>query len=566
MNSGPLRVIIGIVILAIIVYVIIFLMQRSTVKRVEEQKEKKQKLVALDTKESLVEGKKLSLTGKSLKQFDDLQSEYQRIEVTDFKAFDQKAADVLFEAKGWNVVRSKQSLNELIALLDGIAEHIVTVRQGIETLQKVDEEHRQAVKQLEGEYQGLRKILLTKNFEFGEAIDKLEELLAALEDDFDEFTHLTEQGDHTAASDIYTQLHSETERLENIIERIPALEQQVSDDFPAQIKELQAAYDQLTKDGYLFPNQRLQADIVAVETSRIITSNLIKELSVDDAQANAENISIKIDGLYMQLQTEIDAKKSVKNKVHPIETFINHARNQNHLLMIELDRIGQRFILNDKQEVRVQKFAEEIKQIENDYRQVGLDIQFNKAVFSDIEKQFITFEDNLTNIEKQQQKIWEDLQDLTPQENKVQAELEKVAFSLRDIKREVEHWNLPGLPVEYKNHYQGLNNQIDRLDRTLQGSHINMYEVKQQIDNIHQDLDSLGQATSNLYIDARLAEQLFQYANRYRLKNQEVSQAYEQALDAYQNHFDFMTAQHQLGQALDSVEPGVYEKMKQQIQ
>lgn len=565
MNGEPLRVIIGVVILAIIVYVVIFIMQRSIIKNVDELQTKKRKLIELDTKEDLLDGKKLSLTGQSLKKFDDLQLEYEQIEKDDFKQFDQAADDLLFEAKGWNVIRSKQSLKDLTAVLDGIATRIVEVRKGIETLKQMDAEHRAAVKKLEVEYQALRKTLLTKNFEFGDAIDKLEEILAALEDDFDEFTHLTEQGDHTAAADIYTQLHSETERLEGIIDRIPDIQKQVQVDFPAQVKELQASYNLLTSDGYIFSNKRLQVDIAGVEASRIITNNLIRELEIDDAATNVEHISKQIDDLYTQMQMEMDAKKVAVKKNKQVEQFINHARHQNHLLMIELDRIGQRYILTDKQESRTQAFAERIKQIETDYRQIILDIQFNKAVYLNVAKKFQVSEDELTDIELKQQAIWEDLQTLSIEEGHAQSSLEKVAFELRDIKREVEHWNLPGLPESYKQKYQSLNNQIDRLDRTFQGSHLNMNDVVNSLGNIQNDMNELSDSTKILYNDARLAEQFFQYANRYRLKNQNVAAAYNEALNAYQNHFDFSYAQQILGQALEQIEPGIIEKIKTQL-
>ncbi|CAH0418788.1 septation ring formation regulator EzrA [Periweissella ghanensis] len=565
MNSGPLRVIIGIVIVAIVVYVVIFVMQRTTTKRVRELQDKKQKLTELDTKLSLVEGKKLSLTGQSLKRFDDLQTEYNEIENVDFKTFDQNAEDVLFESKGWNVVKAKQSLKNLNTLLDQIAAHIVEVRQGIEALQRMDAEHREAVKKLEVEYQALRKTLLTRNFEFGESIDKLEEMLANLEDDFDEFTRLTEQGDHTAASDIYTQLHTETERLERIIDQIPAIEKQLQTDFPAQIKELEAAYQQLTTDGYLFPNKRLQAEIAGIETSRVITNNMLRDLAIDDASANTEVISKQIDSLYAQFQVEMDAKKDVSQIKKEVETFINHARHQNHLLMIELDRIGQRYILTDREEAKTQEFAQQIKQIETDYRQTVLDIQFGKAIYSQISQQFEKFEDDLTAVETKQQAIWEGLQGLKDLEKDAEKQFETAAFSVRDIKREVEHWNLPGLPMDYRQLYERIINQIDRLDRTMQNSHINMHEIKTQLDTIQADIVTLTHSTDRLYHDAKFAEQLFQSANRYRMKNQAIAAAYNEALLAYQNHYDFGQARDVLGAALEQVEPGIQAKIEEQL-
>lgn len=565
MNGGPLNVIIVIFVLAIILYVTIFALQKIVVKQVKELQTKKQKLIQLDIKADLLDGKKLSLTGKSLKEFDDLQKEYKQIENVDFKAFDQKADDVLFEAKGWNVLRSKQSYKELNDLLDSIASHVVEVRTGIEKLEKMDAEHKVAVKELEGEYQELRKILLTKNFEFGEAIDKLEDMLSSLEDDFDEFTHLTEQGDHTAASDIHVQLNAQTAELKQYIEEIPELQKQIKKDFPAQIDELKAAFNQLSEDGYRFPNEMLDKDIIQLDTDTNNAGKLISNLEIFQAKTDVKYISNQIDDLYAQFQIEMDAKKEVIPKIKEVENFINHARQQNHLLMIELDRIGQRYILTDKQETKTQGFAEKIKEIENEYRQVVLDIQFNKAIYSIINREFISYENQLTSIEENQQDIWEGLQELFTQENNAQSRLEKAAFALRDVKREVEQWNLPGLPDSYKKMYRNLNNQIDRLDRVFQTSHINMLDINGQLAIIEKDIDNLNNATKIIYQDARISEQLFQYANKYRMKDQVVSVAYQEALEEYQNYFNFDNSKNILGKALEKVEPGIYEKINSQL-
>ncbi|MBC6498248.1 hypothetical protein H7R52_02100 [Weissella confusa] len=63
----------------------------------------------------------------------------------------------------------------------------------------------------------------TEVFSFGPAIDKLEEILGSLEDDFAEFARLTEAGDHATAAGIYETLGMETNQLEQRIEQIPGL-------------------------------------------------------------------------------------------------------------------------------------------------------------------------------------------------------------------------------------------------------------------------------------------------------------------------------------------------------
>lgn len=565
MTSSLLRVITGIFVIAIIVYAVIFIMQRMTIKKVNELQVKKQKLTELDTKEEIQKSEKLSLTGKSLKKFQQIQKSYHDIEKNDFKEFDRSADLLLFDAKGWNIVKTHQQYNQLEVFLDETANKIVQVRQGLEELKAIDEAHRKAVSDLEGKYQFLRKELLTKNFEFGDSIDNLEEILASLEDDFDEFTRLTSQGDHTAATDIYDQLNEETKSLEVMIEKIPTIQQQLATDFPAQINELKSAYKQLLEDGYLFEDKNIAKNIDRIEASQVIANNLLNELEVEEASNATDKIAKQIDGIYGEMQTELDAKKEVKKVLPEVSRFIEHAKRQNHLLLMELDRLGQRYILTNREIPATHKLGEEIEKLSAQYRQFMLDVQFNKAIYTSINKDLRSIEDNLTHLEEEHQKIWQGVANFNDREQNVKKILEQAAFKLRDIKRSVEQMNLPGLSYDYRNKYEHVNYMIGKLDQDVQAIRINIDEVEQQSAVINKDILELQQETVSTQKNARLSEQLLQYANRYRLQNQQVANAYQAAMVAYQEQYNYAEAQNILGQAIDMVEPGTYQKLKDSI-
>ena len=75
------------------------------------------------------------------------------------------------------------------------------------------------------------------------------------------------------------------------------------------------------------------------------------------------------------------------------------------------------------------------------------------------------------------------------------------------------------------------------------------------------DIDTLKEKTDTIVDQAALTEQLLQYANRYRATNERVAAASEQARMFYERDYNFGKAMDVLGPALDSVEPGVYEKL-----
>ena len=81
MNLTILAIILGIVIIA---YLAIFAMQRTTIKKVNVFKLRKEQLASLKVREELVEGRKLSLTGQSLKEYQNLERQFNDVKNNKF--------------------------------------------------------------------------------------------------------------------------------------------------------------------------------------------------------------------------------------------------------------------------------------------------------------------------------------------------------------------------------------------------------------------------------------------------------------------------------------------------
>jgi septation ring formation regulator len=82
-------VLIGIVILAIVVYVGVLIYQQRIRKQVTALTTKKESMVAIPLTDELNLVGKLSLTGQSLAQFQQLQADYQDITENRFKRIDE---------------------------------------------------------------------------------------------------------------------------------------------------------------------------------------------------------------------------------------------------------------------------------------------------------------------------------------------------------------------------------------------------------------------------------------------------------------------------------------------
>ena len=547
------HIVIGLIVVVAAIYLIIFVSQRLTARKVAKLLRKKEKLAEIPMRDRLVKGRQLSLTGQSLKQFQLLEGKYGHLETTGFKDIEEQANAVLFESQGLNFVKTAQELKELQQQIRDAETTIEVVKQGLADLEKLDEAHKAAVKELEGKYQELRKTLLSQNFSFGPAIDKLEEILGSLEDDFAEFARLTEAGDHATAAGIYETLGMETNQLEQRIEQIPALYQSLDDTIPGQLAELQDAYDKMDAEGFQFETD-IAAELADIEAQRVATVDDLAELTLKKVSESIEQMESRTEVLYETFEGEATAAQQVWENNEQLTAYVVHNKRQNHDLYIELDRLNQDFVFTKDEVGQVRSWEMQLSNVSVGLEELKESIAKHEVVFSTLADKQTALREELERVEHEQVAMWQDLKELPVAVQQSRNRVTLLSDKIRQIQRSFERQGLPGLPKDYMDFFFAVNDELGRLKQQLDLSRINVDDVLRQLSIVTADLDTLQENTDNLVEAASVTERLVRKALSYR-DNAEVVQATQQARYYYETDYDYVRAMTTLGSVLDQVEP-----------
>lgn len=545
--------VIGLIVVVAAIYLIIFVSQRLTARKVAKLLRKKEKLAEIPMRDRLVKGRQLSLTGQSLKQFQLLEGKYGYLETTGFKDIEEQANAVLFESQGLNFVKTAQELKELQQQIRDAETTIEVVKQGLADLEKLDEAHKAALKELEGKYQELRKSLLSQNFSFGPAIDKLEEILGSLEDDFAEFARLTEAGDHATAAGIYETLGMETNQLEQRIEQIPALYQSLDDTIPGQLAELQDAYDKMDAEGFQFETD-IAAELADIEARRVATVDDLAELTLKKVSESIAQMESRTEVLYETFEGEATAAQQVWENNEQLTAYVVHNKRQNHDLYIELDRLNQDFVFTKDEVGQVHSWEMQLSNVSVSLEELKEAIAKHEVVFSTLTDKQTALREELERVEHEQVAMWQDLKELPVAVQQSRNRVTLLSDKIRQIQRSFERQGLPGLPKDYMDFFFAVNDELGRLKQQLDLSRINVDDVLRQLSIVTADLDTLQENTDNLVEAASVTERLVRKALLYR-DNAEVVQATQQARYYYEIDYDYVRAMTTLGSVLDQVEP-----------
>ena len=386
--------------------------------------------------------------------------------------------------------------------------------------------------------------------------------LGRLEVDFDEANELTTAGDHLGAKAILQKLITETTQLEDQMERIPKRYNELANEFPEQLVEINDTYHQMLKEHYQFDDRQIEVKQQQLMDQLDKSTTLLSDLAIESVEANNDEIARGIDQLYDQLEAEMTAKKAVATQLPTTATFVQHAERQNHELLLELDHLNQSYALTHGELASAKQLQKQIGEEQALVEGHQAKIANHEAVYTAIAEDLTGIDERLTVIEEKQQAIHDQVASLHQGEVVANENLRQFELELRNLKRAVEKVNLPGLQQKYLDFFFVVSDEIQKLDHDLNQIKINLDDIAKQLILVQEDLDELKAKTDTLIDSALITEQLLQYANRYRADFPAIQEACVTVQTIFNEEYDYAKAVDLLATALEKVDPGAYTQVE----
>lgn len=556
-----IMVLIAIIVVAILVYLGIVSYQRYLLKQIDELLDRKADISESPVRQKLMEVSSMNLTGSSAIGLDNIRNDYQEIIDHRLPEIEDIANHSKQDVNDMKIFEARKDVTTVSESLDAIDEETRRLNDQLDNIKRTDQEQRDAVKVLRMKYEEIRKTLLAKNLTLGPSIDLLEEKLARLDDEFEMFSGTVEAGDHEKAEGQLQKLRTSTEQLEAQIQNVPPLYEELTNVFPEQIAEIKDGYDQLINHNYAFEDDIVDDELGAIKAK--ISDNLetLGNLRLDAVRDNNKSIEIRIDDLYSILQTEIDARKSVEHNFDVITRFLDHAEKQNKVLLAEVERMDQSYVLSDDQLVLGQSLDAELNEIRNEHDRDTEQITNQPVVYSEIVERLKAENDQLSEIEDQQAKLNDELQSLVDSERDARARMQQYDGELHNIKRHVESLNLPGIPEGYMDYFFVVSDEIEKVGSDMNQVRVNIDKINRELDMVSTDIQTLTKKTTDLTDDAAISELAIQYANRYRHTDQDIEDAILRAQKLFDTDHRYNESLTVITKALEEVEPGAVDNI-----
>ena len=542
-----------------------YLSQKQS-KVIEELGVKKQKLMTVPIADILFTLKNLNLTGQTKRTYETWQATWQTI--TRFRFPEIEAALVSAEqyTQRLNFVKGSQISNQASQLIEETKAEVDKIYTALQKLLDSEKKNREELEVLQERYASMRKDLLAHSFSFGEALESLEKRLSYLELDFTKFNTLTNEGDHLEAKEVLGRIETEMQDFEQIVEEVPKYLKEIEEEYEDQVADLKEGYQKMVEEHYQFPKISIPAEIQKIEEIIAVAREHIRATELEEARQQLDKVAREIDQLYAVMENEIEAKAFVQRNRAQVERKLNQVLQSNRYVNIEVDRVAQNFVLANNEFNRVQEFAKQLEKEQETVAYYSKALQNQQVPYSIVKEHYEIVLNTLKEIDENQLALVNTLNDLSQQEKSIRDGLDVFELDLRNMKRTIEKYHLPGLPKEYLELFFATSSRIEQLSQLMNRVKLDMTEITGLNQTIEDDVEKLDIMTEEIVDNAQLTEYMIQQANRYRLEHPEIDTAIQQSLEQFNHFYRYEESLAIIEKALNQVDPGSAQRVRDSYQ
>ena len=557
---------VAIILLVLVGYGAIMYLTRQQANRIKAIDEKKQKAMAIPVADNLFTLKNMNLTGQTKRTYESWQATWQTI--TRFQYPEIEAALVSAEQyiQRMNFIKAKEAISQADQLIDETKNSVEKVNKALEKLLESAQENRKELEEIQERYNKIRKQLLAHSFTFGPAIETLEKNLNYMELDFTKFNSLTNEGDHMEAKEILSRIEQDLLVMEEVVEKIPELNEKIKTEYEEQVSDLKDGYQRLLDEKYIFEGVDVSAEIAAVEKEIQEAKDSIGLADINEAGKKMDKVERDIEAVYAIMEKEMEAKEFVGRHTANLQKKMDHVLQSNRYVLLEIDRVSQNYFLNKNELGRAQEFEEQLLKENEALRYYDKMMKEHEISYSVVREYYEKISQRLSEIDKEQSELVSNLSDLRNREKEIKDSIDLYELDMRNMKRTIEKYHLPGLPKIYLDLFFSVTDRIEDLASKLNRVKIDMDEIDAVSKMCEEDIEMLDNQTQAIVDNAMLTEYMIQYANRFRHSHVEIENAINKALVLFHREYDYEGALEAIRIPLNRIEAGAARKVEESYQ
>lgn len=561
---SPLQItLIVIIVLVAVTALITYFVRNRYYSQIDELDQQKNKVLDDAPYAELQEIGKLNITGQSSEVRKKLEDQWRNIESVKYPKLENHLFEAEQAADRYRLNESKKNQEAAEAAIEDIKEDMSSLHKALQELIEREQANLEKIDEIKKRYHEVRKSLLAYSFSFGPASESFEHKLRLMENDFTEFSELTVSGDHEEANAIVKQLSEDIQKTEDQMDQIPPLLELLDEVYAEELKDLEEGYEQMIDAGYLFPEDHLEAAIRTLESDKELIYDRIRELELEKAEEETDQLADNIEELYQEMEVEIAAKEEVSELLEDTKRAIYYLLEEYRRLMAAVNRLSQSYVLNHNEAEKNESLNEQVKEAREEYDYIEDRVKHQALPYSVAYDKLEETFDQLAHYNDEFAKVSENLDNYREEELALKRDMQEMEQKMYALKRRLENERLPGLPNNYLELFFSTSDRIEHLSTELARPKIQLIDIRRIHEMCKEDVAQLEDTTEEVIRQVELTELVSQRLYRYKDEHKGVLETIRYSESLFTEDYDYDTALRLVREKLENIDPGAYDEIVQ---
>lgn len=549
------------IVLVVVTAIITYFVRNNYYSQINELDEEKNEVLKRAPYKELEEMAELNITGQSYELRKDIEKKWHDIESVKYPKLENHLFDAEQATDRYRLPESKKSQDAAKEAIQEINADIEDLKEALIGLIEREQANLEKIDQIKKRYHEVRKSLLAYSFSFGPASESFEQKLRKMEADFTNFSEFTVSGDHEEANKIVESLHESIQETEEQMDTIPPLLEKVDNVYGQQLLDLRNGYEQMTENGYLFPEDTIIEDINTLKEDQQAIYDFIRDLKLEKASEAMGVLADDIDRLYEKMEKEVETKPLVHDLAEDTKRGIYYLQDENRRLNHVVNRLSQSYVLIHNEPSILARLESQVKECRTDFDKLNERLTEQSIPYSLVYDALESTFNQLENLNDEYHKVSEYLESYRQEELELKEDMLDMEQSMYEMKRYLENERLPGLPKDYLELFFSTSDRIENLSAELSRSKIQLIEIRKIHKMCQEDVAQLERMTKEIVWQVELLERTSQRLYRYKDSHKGILETIRYSESLFTEDYDYDTALRLVREKLENVDPGAYEEI-----
>lgn len=553
--------VIGAIILIVILFIVGTIIKQRMFDSVDKYESWKVDVINRNIAAELSRVKGLNLQGETKKLFEQWKDEWDTILMKDLATVEEFLYDSEKAIDRFQFASAKRHMQQIHLILSESEKKLDQIIHQLNELIETEAANRTTIENLTPEIEALRRKLSQNRFKYERADARFEDAFNELDNQLLLYNDMVKKGNYVQAKQLLETVAEKYEALQVEFEEFPELYKLCKYTLPSKLDKLYEGIQEMKEAGYSVRHLQFEKEISDFQLRLIDCVIALEKEGTEQVRKIVPDVSERIEEMYDLLEKEVIAKNFIQSKLpnykESLETIQVYFLNTRS----EIDSLKRSYHFEDEDLEKYLSLEKMIDQLKLQLNELMTNVKENKQAHTKIRFELENGFNELENIEKELSTFQATMNNLRKDEIEAREQLHVINEEVQKTYRTLRTSNLPGIPNHIWTMLDEATEKNERVLHVLERQPLDMGEVQQALANSKDAVKNAIENTNLMLEQARLTEQVIQYANRYRSSYPILAGKLLESERLFRSS-EYELALEQAASAVEEVEPGALKRIE----